>query len=288
MRSAIVVCALFLSLSAGAQLLHDSLLIDNHYRSFHFYQPKVNPGASLVFVMHGSGGRGEDMISKTKQLEEHSQADNFIVVYPDGYKRYWNECRKASTAVANIENINEQSFFTAVIGYFAKKYAINTKQVFAVGTSGGGHMAYKLAITMPQQFRAITAIIANLPDSANMDCTESRVPLPVMIVNGTADNVNPYNGGEVVTAGVVLGTVRSTEQTFHYWSSLAGYSGEPVKETLPDTDPSDGKTIERYQFATKGKPEVTLLKVIGGKHDYPGDIDVHVAAWEFFKRQIAR
>jgi polyhydroxybutyrate depolymerase len=26
-----------------------------------------------------------------------------------------------------------------------------------------------------------------------------------------------------------------------------------------------------------------LLKVIGGKHDYPGDINVHRYAWEFFK-----
>ena len=32
-----------------------------------------------------------------------------------------------------------------------------------------------------------------------------------------------------------------------------------------------------------GKKEVVLLKVIGGKHDYPGDINVHRYAWEFFK-----
>jgi polyhydroxybutyrate depolymerase len=54
---------------------------------------------------------------------------------------------------------------------------------------------------------------------------------------------------------------------------------------LPDTDPADGKTLERYTFKKKGKPEVVLLKVIGGKHDYPSDIDVHEEAWKFFKRQ---
>ena len=71
-----------------------------------------------------------------------------------------------------------------------------------------------------------------------------------------------------------------------YWAKLAGYNGEAMKEALPDTDPTDNKTIERYSFSEKGKPEIVLLKVIGGKHDYPNDIDVNVEAWQFFKRQI--
>ena len=57
---------------------------------------------------------------------------------------------------------------------------------------------------------------------------------------------------------------------------------------LDDTDPSDGKNIERYTYKEKGHPEVTLLKVINGKHDYPNDIDVHVEAWNFFKRQLTK
>jgi len=280
---------LLYSINTQSQLIHDSLLIDGHYRVFHFSNPQMSKtGGSLVFVLHGSGGKGEDMLRRAAKLEEQSHSENLLLVYPDGYKKYWNECRKASNAAANLENIDENSFFSGMISYFAKNYHINTQQVFAVGTSGGGHMAYKLALTMPHNFRAITAIIANLPDSANMDCAEARVPVPVMIINGTADPVNPYNGGEVVIPGAILGTVRSTENTFHYWSKLDGYWGEPVKELLPDTDPADGKTIERYTYSAKGKPEVVLLKVIGGKHDYPNDIDVHVEAWAFFKRQLTK
>jgi polyhydroxybutyrate depolymerase len=278
-----------LSQHVQSQLINDSLLIDGHYRTFHFTQPKSSKSnGSIVFVLHGSGGKGEDMINRAAKLEEQSHHENVLVVYPDGYKHYWNECRKASNAAANLENIDENRFFDGMIHYFSTNYQIDTKRVFAVGTSGGGHMAYKLALTMPQKFRAITAIIANLPDSANMDCSEARIPIPVMIVNGTADPINPYNGGEVVIPNTKLGTVRSTDLTFHYWSSLDGYKGDPVKTLLPDTDPTDGKTIERYTYSAKGKPEVVLLKVIGGKHDYPNDIDVHLEAWAFFKRQLTR
>ena len=49
----------------------------------------------------------------------------------------------------------------------------------------------------------------------------------------------------------------------------------------------DGKIIEKYSFAEKGKPEVVLLKVNNGKHDYPNDIDVYLESWSFFKRQLA-
>ncbi len=290
MKLLLLVCFTILaSYSTQAQLVTDSLLIEGHYRLFHFTKPQSSKAnGSLVFVMHGSNGKGEDMLNRAAKLEELSHTENVLCVYPDGYKKFWNECRKASSAAANLENIDENRFFDGMISYFAKNYQINPEQVFAVGTSGGGHMAYKLALTMPKKIRAITAIIANLPDSANLDCTEARIAIPVMIINGTADPINPYNGGEVLIPNTILGKVRSTESTFHYWASLGGYTGNPVKTWVPDTDPNDGKTIERFTYAAKGKPEVVLLKVVGGKHDYPNDMDVHVEAWEFFKRQLSK
>lgn len=271
-------------LSSNAQLLSDSLLIDNHYRTFHFKNPSLpNNKSSLVFILHGSG---KGIMKTAVKLDAKAESENILLVYPDGYKHFWNECRKTATSAANLENIDENSFFNRMIEYFISKYQISSGQVFAIGTSGGGHMAYKLATTMPARFKAITAIIASLPDTSNMDCIERKLPMPVMIINGTSDPVNPYNGGEVKISGTVFGKVRSTEQTFRYWSSLDGYKGKPKKEILPDTDPTDGKTIEKFSYKKKGKPEVVLLKVINGKHDYPNDIDVYLESWNFFKRQI--
>jgi polyhydroxybutyrate depolymerase len=181
-----------------AQIVDDSLLIEGHHRSFHFLK-SPQPKASLVFVLHGSGGNGIQMRGRANSLEGIASTENILLVYPDGYKKYWNECRKTANSAANLENINENAFFESMIGYFKERYQINEKQVFAVGTSGGGHMAYKLALTMPERFRAITALIANLPDTNNIDCEEKRRAMPVMIVNGTADKTNPYEGGEVIT-----------------------------------------------------------------------------------------
>lgn len=270
---------------AYSQLTNDSVLIEGHQRTFHFLKPSRQQ-ATLIFVLHGSGGDGQGIRNGAKKLEDIAPNENLLLVYPDGYKRFWNECRKTANSEANHLDINENAFFESMIRYFEKNYQIDSKRVFAIGTSGGGHMAYKLALTMPERFRAISAIIANLPDTNNLDCPEKRMAVPVMITNGTDDTVNPYNGGEVITGKISLGLVRSTDRTFHYWADLAGYTGQPVEKKLPDTDPTDGKTIEQYTYKQKGKPEVTLLKVIGGKHDYPNDINVYLESWTFFQRQL--
>ena len=271
----------------NSQVITDSILVEGHYRTFYFNKPDgINKGNSLLFIMHGSGGSGMGIMKETTKLEAIASKDNLLIVYPDGYMHFWNECRRSSNALANTENINENDFFQQMISYFNKSYGIDEKKVCAAGVSGGGHMAYKLALTMPTKIRAITAIIANLPDSAWSDCSEAKQALPVLIINGTLDQTNPYAGGEMFVNNASFGVVRSTENTFRYWAGLAGYKGEPVKKALPDIDPNDKKTIESYTFKKAGKPEVTLLKVIGGKHDFPNDIDVFLFAWDFFKRQL--
>lgn len=285
-KYALLLLLLCLGPLVHSQVVNDSVLIDGHYRTFHFLKP-AGKNSSLIFALHGSGGTGLQVRDGANKMEAIAPAEKLLLVYPDGYKKYWNECRKSSPAEANVINIDENAFFGAMIDYFKKNYQIDEKKVFVIGTSGGGHMAYKLALTMPERFRAITAVIANLPDTNNFDCPERRVALPVLIINGTADNINPYQGGEVKLGPQMnLGFVRSTDRTFRYWSALAGYSGEPTKQFLPDTDPTDGKVIEEYTFREKGKPEVTLLKVINGKHDYPNDINVYLEALAFFKRQL--
>lgn len=271
-------------ITAKAQIINDSLLIDGHYRSFHFNKPSANnTNASLIFVLHGSGGNGIETMQGATKLMALAEREHILLVFPDGYKENWNECRKMAPAAANVENIDENTFFSKMIDYYEKNYNINAAKVFVVGTSGGGHMAYTLAMTMPEKIKAITAIIANIPVPSNMDCIEKKRPIPVMIINGTNDQTNPYNGG---ISAQNKGFVRSADESFRYWATLDGYNGEPTKESLLDFDPNDGKTIEKYTYKQKGKPEVTLLKVINGGHNFPNDIDVYLESWNFFKRQI--
>ena len=286
MKNILIIVLLLISEFAHSQLITDSILIENHYRSFSYNLPEKSLKAgSLLFVMHGSGGSSKDVIQKTTKLQTIANNEKLLIIYPDGYQHYWNECRKYSTAITNKENINENAFFEAMIDLFYKKFRINKANVFAAGFSGGGHMAYKLALTMPSKIKAIAAIVANLPDSASCDCSYANKALPVLIINGTKDETNHYNGGEMFVNNTSYGVMLSTESTFKYWATLAGYKTAPQKNILPDIDTTDNKIIENYTYQEPHKPTITLLKVIGGKHDYPGDIDVYLYAWQFFKTQ---
>ena len=281
-KSIIAIAFLFLLIKLNAQVVSDSILIDGHFRTFHFNLPLQNStNSSLIFVLHGSGGNGLKSMKGTSKLLDIANKENLLIVFPDGYLKNWNECRKNAPAAANVENIDENTFFNKMIDYCATKYLINRQKVFAIGTSGGGHMVYKLAMTMPEKFKAITAIVANLPEANNMDCIDKKMPIAVMIINGTNDATNPYNGG---ISAKNKGLVVSTDDTFHYWATVNGYKGSPLMEVLPDLE-ADGKTIEKYTFKQKEKPEVVLLKVINGEHNNPKDIDVFLESWNFFKRQ---
>jgi polyhydroxybutyrate depolymerase len=275
-----------LAIEAQAQLVSDSILVEGHYRKFHYVQPAANaPVTNLLFLLHGSGGKGQDMVKPAARLQSAAPKEKLLLVFPDGYLHFWNECRRKSNAVANLENVNEEEFFRQMIQYFKRRYKINDKRVFVAGFSGGGHMSYKLGLTMPHRFKAIGAIVANMPDSASSDCSAAGIARPVIIINGTADGTNPYNGGEMFVNNANFGIVRSTEQTFKYWASLAKYKGEPIHRFVPDSDTTDTQQLESFQFKEKGKPEIIMYKVVNGKHEYPAGMDAYETIWKFFREQ---
>jgi polyhydroxybutyrate depolymerase len=290
MRFLPVLLLLVVSQNLRAQdLVSDSVLIDDHYRSFHYIKPA--PGqvrSNLLFILHGSGGTGVGFRRNVLSFEPKAAAAGVLLVYPDGYKHYWNECRRYATSAANKENISEEKFFKVMIRYFSEKYGIRTDHIYAAGFSGGGHMAYKLGMQLPQYFRGIAAIVANLPTDASLDCTPQGKQLPVLIVNGTADNTNPYGGGEMFVDGQSYGAVRSTDSTLAYWAALAGYTGLPTRKKLPDADTTNNQWLETFTYDVADKPIVQLVKVNGGGHMHPADLDIYTYIWDFFARQQNR
>ncbi len=285
MKQLFCIIFLLLAFTAKAQLVTDSLLIEGHYRTFSYQPPAARlKHGNLLLLMHGSGGSGQNMAANAASLQAIAAQENLLMVYPDGYQHFWNECRRYATSAANKENINEEAFFTALIQHCYRQFGIDTGKVFAAGFSGGGHMAYKLGLTMPHKIKAITAIVGNLPDSASCDCTMAGKALPVLIVNGTADKVNPWQGGEMFVSNSSFGVVRSSFGSFNYWAGLAGYTGNPETAPLPDTDHSDTCTITRFTYRKKHRPTITLLQVNGGEHSFPKDIDVFLYLWQFCKQ----
>lgn len=253
----------------------DSIKIDNIFRSYESYIPKViTKQPKLIFVLHGSTMTTKQMLNLTGNQfnQEQNASNNRIIVYPQGFETYWNDCRKSATYSANLLNLNEVGFFKTIISKFENEFDVDRSEVFIVGWSNGGHMVYKLAKENPTLFKGFAVINANLPEESNNDCISENKPVSILIANGTADSINPYNGGKVVLGdGKDRGSVVSTMNSIKYWKDLM--KCEEIIETkreLPDTDKSDSSTVILYDYECErlGK-KIELIEIKNGGHIIP-------------------
>ena len=266
-------------------------------RTYLYYVPANLPrNAPLLFALHPDNRDGVGMRAATVyEFESLADQNGFIVGYPNGYPKGWNACEKLKSSPAQTANTDDVGFVRALIAKFHSDYGINISRVFAMGYSSGGALAYRLALELPEGITAVAAIGANLPTEDNFDCRASGKPIPVLIMNGTADLFNPYNGG-VDAIGAAL---RSVQATAEYFAKLNGQTSSPKTTRLPHQDPSDPTSVDRIVWSDTGKPEVILVRINEGGHTVPQpkivfpsntgrtnkDLNGLVEIWEFFARQ---
>ena len=254
---------------------HTALELDEQPRTFHWYKPaSFKQGAPLVVVLHGSRGAGEQIRAATAyEFDVLAERHGFMVVYPDGYQNHWNDCRRSADYAANQEGIDDVAFFKAMIEHFTTKMLIDNRRVFVTGISNGGHMAYRLRLEAPDLFLAHAPIAANLPVGSNLDCEKSGQPVSIAIFNGTADPVNPFEGGVVEIGGnTSRGEVLSTKDTAQYWVELAGSPALASSRVLPELDGSGQTSVSEQRWIGESGKQVRLYTLSGSGHVIPSKI----------------
>jgi polyhydroxybutyrate depolymerase len=306
---AVVVWARFLRIptipvpALSGTVHHAAIEVQGRSRSFTYYLPRtLAPNAALILVLHGSGMDGAVTRPMTAYaFDELADREGVVVAYPDGYGGYWNECRVVGDYEAKRQRIDDVTFLRALIDWFARRHKVARDRVFATGVSAGGQMVYRVALEAPELVRAIAAVSASLPTRENQICTPSGRPIAVMIINGTEDPINPYNGGDVALFRIFLrrGPGQSSMDTARYWAELAGHRNPPQRQPLPDVDPSDHTVATRLLWSGENRPDVALVTIEGGGHTFPHphgavprllgrtshDFDAAEEMWSFFNRQ---
>ena len=152
-----------------------------------------------------------------------------------------------------------------------RDYGIDPRRVYATGISNGGFMSVRLAMELSEKIAAVAPVTAQL-SKALKDRTP-KLPISIMIVNGTKDPLVPFEGGHVrlFRFGRSRGEILSTAATAEHFRRHNGCDKTPKKSGVPDKDPNDGTTVEVEKYAgCKNGAEVILVKVIGGGHTWPG------------------
>lgn len=284
------------------KLTSTTIQSNNLARNFQWYVPKNIQSKSIVFVLHGSTGTGEGVREQTAyEFDQLADQEGFVVVYPTGYFNHWNDCRGSADYEANIKNIDDIIFLKEIETYLSENLNLTFDNRFATGHSNGGHFCFKLALEAPDWIDGVAAISANLPIAENLDCQKKGKFIPLLLINGTKDMVNPYDGGLVSILGNdSRGTVMSSDATMDYFTNLGDCIKNQTAKKLANTNPSDNSTIEQITWVCDNQPKAVLYKIIGGGHTIPHtkskmpkilgttnqDINSAAEIWAFFKQQI--
>jgi polyhydroxybutyrate depolymerase len=285
--------------SAGTFLRDQTLVHDGTTRWFDVYVPDEPATPSpLVVVLHG-GTQSNDVLESGAMLELRRLADEdgAVLALPNGTSSAtgasgpsgsfnWNDCRSDAGPAATVAD--DVGFVARMIDEIAMGRPIDAERVYVVGASNGGMMAYRLALELSHRIAAVAAAIANLP--LNGECRAApEEPLSVLIMNGTADPIMPWAGGQV--AGN-RGLVASAEATRDFWIDALGVDASPRRTEFPDLDPADGSTValDLYANGAEGS-ELAFYTVTGGGHTtpsiaYPGgarnrDLEAAHEMWGF-------
>ncbi|MBC7375845.1 MAG: prolyl oligopeptidase family serine peptidase [Burkholderiaceae bacterium] len=240
-------------------------------RSYRTYVPKGLPkGAPLVLVMHGSGeGPQAIRVGTGYGFERLADQYGFAVVYPKSFGFDWNDCSSIGDTAVNGVRADDAGFLAALVDKLVREIGVDPQRVFAAGVSNGGSMALRLALEHPTRYRAVAAALANVPAPQNFQCQPVGQTPSTMILNGTADPLVPYAGGEIKLLGLFYkgGHVISSTASAQY---LADHNAIADQPQVSLTQTAQGTRVEHARWqAADGRTEVELVTLHGAGHGLP-------------------
>lgn len=290
------VSALLLALTlcaAAATLEHGGLT-----RTYELVAP---PGAAgprpAVFALHGGGGTARQLREHVgARLEPRAAEAGFLVVYPDGVEKGWNDGRGDNVPAAN-RNVDDLGFLAALADRLVAEGKADPRRLHLVGISNGGFMSHALACAQAGRWASAAVLVASLGEAVAASCRPARA-VPMLMVNGTEDRLVPWDGREVRFLGRRRGRKLTVPETVRKWAELDGCRGEPLRSDLPDpVDDGVRWSLEARRDCRDGA-EVLLYKMAGGGHTWPNgkpylprlvgrtsrDVDFEALALGFFGR----
>ena len=208
-----------------------------------------------------------------------------MTVFPNGIAGEWNVF---SPAAARSDPDADSAFITQLVANLVERGVADPKRVYLGGISNGGIMTLRLACDAPELFAAVGVVLASLAERDGQDCHLAK-PMPLVMINGTADTVVPYAGGRTAAGLQVWGT----DRTVAFFRQLDGCTGSPQRTEMQQPAWSATPPIIVSSWSDCSGAPVILYSVIGGGHDAPGKsgsagrFSVSQTFWNFFRDKTA-
>jgi polyhydroxybutyrate depolymerase len=282
---------------------NDSLTVDGHHRTFLSVAPLDLPtGAPLIVVFHGSYQSGQGVRDFSGgAFDELAAREKLMVVYPDAYKKLWNDARIESNYPARLEGYDDVAFFLALVAHFTQTAGIDASRVYVAGYSNGAQFVNRLVHEVSDVLAGAALIAATQPAPENFPAGMPSNSLPVVLIHGTGDRLVPYEGGMASFWGFrPRGLGLSHLATAEYLAARNGITTTPVVRKLPAARSAKTSLTVR-DWTSPDRPSVRAITVEGGGHVIPNqrksaaiiygrtnmDLDSAAAIWDFFTQEGA-
>ena len=275
------------------------LTVDGLRRSYRLFVPTGLKDAEtipLVLVFHGGGGTGWGT-ERLTGFSDLAERERFIVAYPNGIGRSWNDGRDTTVSRAHRDHIDDVRFIATMIDAISTEHRIDPKRIYATGISNGAIFSHYLGARLARRIAAIAPVVGGIAEPFDKHF-KAEQPVSVLILQGTDDPLVPFDGGDV--AGGKRGRIISTKETVKKWTQQDRCGPTPEIAKILNHDPDDGCEAERSTWSScRDGTEVTLYTLRGAGHTWPGgaqylpqrfigkvcrDIDATEVIWNFFKR----
>ncbi|AQQ09098.1 Haloalkane dehalogenase [Sedimentisphaera cyanobacteriorum] len=278
-----------------------AVMVGNTQRRYWVHLPPEydsNQPTAVVVAFHGGGGNPQSMMTLSG-LNEKSDEEGFIVVYPYGsgidpnQSLSFNGGNCCSYAMQN--NINDIAFVDALLDDLSETVNVDPNRIYATGFSNGSIMTYLAASELSERFAAVAPVGGPMGTET---CNPSR-PVPIIHFHGTSDQFAPFNGGYGTNpvGGPGVTDFYSVDHSIQNWVRTNGCDPDPDAVPMPNIE-DDGTFVVRktYSSGLQGS-EVLLYVIMGGGHTWPGreptvnflgkstkDISANDLMWEFFQK----
>jgi len=266
----------------GSELVRGEIDVAGVRRSYWLARAPRCPGQPappLLIALPGSGLGGVDMAALTG-LADRGPAAGITVVFPDGWQQAWHPVRPPDAE----PKLDDARFLVELTSRLEGIGAASSWPVVLTGFAHGAHYAEHIA---RHGLLPVTGLF--LVGGTALECSRRLSPTPQLrvamtLVIGTEDRTAPYDGGRLTRRGLSGRLLRrraarhgelpdedivvGAEALLINWAGANGITGPPAIEEL-DT-PANGAPVTRKSWSTPTAQPVTLYRVDGGGHGWPG------------------
>jgi polyhydroxybutyrate depolymerase len=287
--------------------LQHTMRFDGIERTYLVHVPLKYDGKTrvpVVIMLHGFGGNSKNGLEQGKWVEK-SEQEGFLAIGLDGTLKHptqresflnnprsWN----SGGLTNNSENMaDDVGFINAAIDQVGADFSVDTNRIYVTGFSNGAAMTFRVGVELSDRIAAIAPVANSLLTNSD----RLKYPVALLMIWGTADPLNPIDGGQVRRAGKISFRPSAID-SWKKWGQLLHCSLTP--QTIQTIYDRNGVKGQKF-ISCEANSEAAFYTIDGMGHNWPGGrnvlperivgkksnaIDATDLIWEFFKQHPRR